>query len=330
MKEMLIRKLSSRKFWALIAALAAACLLAFGADADRIEKIVGIISAISACAVYIFAEGKVDEAHVGATENAVTTPFAGSHSITETYFPPEVISPAEAKFAPEISTAPAAISLTGSPTAAQAAFIASVAGTAVNEWFRGGILPSLTISQAILESGWGLSGLAQKANALFGIKANGWTGKVINYKTWEVLDGKRTDITDAFRAYNSWEESIKDHTNFLTGLPRYSKVVGETDYKRACYAIHAAGYATAPNYAEALINLIERYGLYQYDKVCDPLTAGGKTYVVQQGDSFWKIALQKLGSGDRYAELAAFNGLSPESLIVPGQVLKLPQKQDIT
>jgi flagellum-specific peptidoglycan hydrolase FlgJ len=33
------------------------------------------------------------------------------------------------------------------------------------------ILPSLTIAQAALESGWGSSQLSQRANNLFGIKA---------------------------------------------------------------------------------------------------------------------------------------------------------------
>ncbi|MDR2655995.1 MAG: LysM peptidoglycan-binding domain-containing protein [Oscillospiraceae bacterium] len=49
-----------------------------------------------------------------------------------------------------------------------------------------------------------------------------------------------------------------------------------------------------------------------------------KTYTVQAGDSFWKIAAEQLGNGNRYKELAEFNGLSPESVIFPGQMLKIP------
>lgn len=36
---------------------------------------------------------------------------------------------------------------------------------------------------------------------------------------------------------------------------RYKEVIGETDYKKACYAIKAAEYATDPDYAENLLRL---------------------------------------------------------------------------
>lgn len=136
------------------------------------------------------------------------------------------------------------------------------------------ILPSLTIAQAILESSWGKSGLTVKANALFGIKAtSSWTGRVYGYMTQECYDGVRFITETAyFRAYGSWAESIADHGNFLCELNRYKAVIGETDYKAACKAIHAAGYATDPTYADKLISLIETYGLTQYDSVTVPET----------------------------------------------------------
>ncbi|MDR2654687.1 MAG: glucosaminidase domain-containing protein [Oscillospiraceae bacterium] len=206
-------------------------------------------------------------------------------------------------------------------TAAQGEFIAKLAPAAQAEWRRGKILPSLTIAQAILESGWGKSGLAQKANNLFGIKTgSNWQGKTINSKTWEIIDGRRVDCIGEFRVYESWADSVRDHTDFLAGLSRYKKVVGETSYKNACQAVHEAGYATATDYSAALIKLIERYGLNQYDGV-----GGERIYTVRTGDSFWKIAQEQLGGGERYAELAAFNGLDPESVIVPGQTLRIPE-----
>jgi flagellum-specific peptidoglycan hydrolase FlgJ len=70
---------------------------------------------------------------------------------------------------------------------------------------------------------------------------------------------------DGFRAYDSWAQSVDDHGQFLAGLPRYSKIIGETDYKAASRAIKAAGYATAPDYADALIKTIQTYGLNFYD-----------------------------------------------------------------
>jgi hypothetical protein len=56
-----MQKLSSRKFWALCAALAVSCVGAFGADAAVTETVAGIITAVGACVVYILAEGSVDK-----------------------------------------------------------------------------------------------------------------------------------------------------------------------------------------------------------------------------------------------------------------------------
>ena len=138
---------------------------------------------------------------------------------------------------------------------------------AQSDWKKNGIiLPSVTIAQAILESGWGRSTLTVKGNALFGIKAgSGWKGKRLSLKTWEVYDGKRTDIIDAFRAYDSWEESVADHSAFLGSLARYRNIVGNTDPEKVCRLLQQDGYATAPNYADSLIGLIGQYDLGQYD-----------------------------------------------------------------
>lgn len=152
-------------------------------------------------------------------------------------------------------------------TQAQKDFIAKVGALAAADMARSGILASLTTAQAILESGWGTSALATKANALFGIKADSrWNGRVYNIKTKECYDGLTfDDVNAAFRAYDSWAESISDHSAFLTGSVRYAAVVGEIDYKVACSAIKAAGYATDPTYTEKLINIIETYGLKEFD-----------------------------------------------------------------
>ena len=141
------------------------------------------------------------------------------------------------------------------------------------------ILPSVTIAQAALESGWGTSELATHANALFGIKADKrWSGRTYEIKTKEWYDGNEpVIIVDTFRAYSTWKESIADHTAFLTASPRYRYVIGEQDYKKACKALQAAGYSTDPDYANKLIRLIEKYNLNQYDsggvemkKPCNP------------------------------------------------------------
>lgn len=157
-------------------------------------------------------------------------------------------------------------------TKEQESFISRVGSIAKADMQKSGVLASLTIAQAIIESNWGKSGLTVQANALFGIKAGStWKGKVYSAKTQECYDGvNNTAITALFRAYDSWKDSISDHSALLTRLTRYKAVVGETDYKKACVAIKAAGYATDPAYSDKLINTIETYGLNAFDGTCKP------------------------------------------------------------
>lgn len=136
---------------------------------------------------------------------------------------------------------------------------------AIEGWRKYKILPSVTMAQAILESGWGESGLTAESNNLFGIKANGWTGKTVDYPTKEFVNGEYISVVDTFRAYDSLDESMEDHGAFLAGLERYSNIIGVTDYKIVCQLLQSDGYATSPTYAETLISVIEQYGLSAYD-----------------------------------------------------------------
>ena len=151
----------------------------------------------------------------------------------------------------------------------QKSFIERVGAMAAGDMKESRILASLKIAQAILESGWGRSTLTVHANNLYGIKASAsWRGRTFSAQTLEFYDGiTPTTITALFRAYGSWQESIADHSALLTGLTRYRAVVGETDYNKAARAVHAAGYATDPRYADKLIRLIEMYRLCLYDDI---------------------------------------------------------------
>ncbi len=145
-------------------------------------------------------------------------------------------------------------------------FINSIIKGAVESYKKYGVLPSLTLAQAILESGWGESGLSANYNNLFGIKAgSGWTGKRANMRTSEQnSDGSYVSIYSDFRAYDSPEESIEDHAKLLTN-DRYKPVLAAKNYKEACVAVRQCGYATSLNYSNNLISLIEQYGLNQWD-----------------------------------------------------------------
>lgn len=134
------------------------------------------------------------------------------------------------------------------------------------------ILPSVTIAQAILESGWGKSELAKNAHNLFGIKAGAdWKGKTYSKRTKEQKHtGEVYEIVADFRAYNSFVESIMDHDAFFVSTEwrrkNYAPVLSAKNYKDQAKALQACGYATALDYGKQLIQLIERLGLQQYDK----------------------------------------------------------------
>ncbi|MDR2531567.1 MAG: glucosaminidase domain-containing protein [Oscillospiraceae bacterium] len=163
-------------------------------------------------------------------------------------------------------------------TQAQKDFIAKVGAFAAADMAKSGILASLKTAQAILESGWGTSALATQANALFGIKADSrWSGRVYSTKTKECYNGVNFTTVDAlFRAYDSWEHSLSNHSAFLIAGARYAAVIGERDYKKACAAIHKAGYATDPGYTDKLIKLIEQYRLMDFDTVSEQSLFGRK------------------------------------------------------
>lgn len=131
------------------------------------------------------------------------------------------------------------------------------------------VYASITIAQAILESQWGTSKLASQYHNLFGIKGTGANSKVMTTK--EYVNGKWVVIKDRFRVYDSWSESIKDHTKLMltgtdTNKQNYDAVVKAQNYQQAASALQKAGYATDPDYAQKLISVIKAYKLYNYDK----------------------------------------------------------------
>ena len=81
-----------------------------------------------------------------------------------------------------------------------------------------GVLPSIIMGQAVLESNFGQSQLASKYNNLFGIKAYGNQPKV-NLETKEYVNEVWITIQGDFRVYDNWEESMRDHTKlFVDGV----------------------------------------------------------------------------------------------------------------
>lgn len=154
-------------------------------------------------------------------------------------------------------------------------FIQELYPQAAEIYDKYGVLPSISISQAILESGWGKSELSAKSNNLFGIKADpSWKGKKVKMNTSEYYNKK---IMDDFRVYDSNEDSMKDYGEFLNNNKRYkqSGVFEATQYLKQAKAIENAGYSTVQNdkgeeiYAELLIGIIQEQNLQLLDYECE-------------------------------------------------------------
>ena len=101
---------------------------------------------------------------------------------------------------------------------------------------------------------------------LFGIKGEGTAGSVI-INTSEVYNGKLYRVDDKFRAYNNIEEGWADHKEFLK-KERYEPFREVMhDYTQGVWAIKRAGYATDPQYALKLMQLIKQYDLQELDRI---------------------------------------------------------------
>lgn len=158
-------------------------------------------------------------------------------------------------------------------------FIETVGKLAREDMKQSGVLASVTTAQAILESGYGTTSLGMEANNLFGMKAvlsnnswaSAWKGETFIKSTQEYLNQKWYTITDTFRAYDSYAESLADHSAYLTGAKngsklRYAGVVGNTSYKKTIQLIKKGGYATDPAYVTKVCNIIKKYNLTRFDK----------------------------------------------------------------
>ncbi len=132
---------------------------------------------------------------------------------------------------------------------------------AVANMSKYGIPASITMAQGILESGSGASHLAKISNNHFGIKCkSNWTGATVSHDDDEK--------GECFRAYPSVEASYADHAEFLKNSPRYATLFtyDTDDYKKWAYGLKRAGYATAKDYPQRLMSIIESCDLSVLDQ----------------------------------------------------------------
>jgi flagellum-specific peptidoglycan hydrolase FlgJ len=93
------------------------------------------------------------------------------------------------------------------------------------------ILPSLTIAQAILETGW-LKHV--KGNNIYGIKwTTGCGYEVQGFNTHEIINVVNTPMVCNFRKYDSLEASLLDHGRLLS-FTRYKSGVFAYPHEKVC------------------------------------------------------------------------------------------------
>lgn len=232
------------------------------------------------------------------------------------------------------------------------AYIDQYKDMAIEGMLKYGVPASITLAQGILESGAGRGRLVLLGNNHFGIKCHGWKGRTVTHDDDEK--------GECFRAYDSALESYEDHCRFLRDRPRYKSLfsLDRYDYRGWAHGLKRAGYATNPVYAQRLINLIELYKLYEYDKAkhydrfmvhhsgentvirdidkgrpnpvqifgAHPINKYNENYyvVVRQGDTFKSLGKElDISAG----KLAKYNEREKHDRLVPGEYIWLKKKQ---
>ena len=212
---------------------------------------------------------------------------------------------------------------------------------AIEQMIRYNIPASITLAQGLFESAAGRSDLTRQGNNHFGIKCHGWAGRRVYHD-----DDERGEC---FRAYDNARQSYEDHSRFLATQSRYAMLfsLSRTDYRAWARGLKQCGYATNPQYANKLIQIIELYGLHKldsekkYDKFIAKVSseekpgpngamrvikAYNKNYyiIARQGDTFREIGRELDIS---YRKLAKYNERNKKDVLSQGDVVYLKKKR---
>lgn len=214
---------------------------------------------------------------------------------------------------------------------------------AIEQMLRYKIPASITLAQGLFESRAGMSDLVKQGNNHFGIKCHtSWTGPTQYHD-----DDARGEC---FRVYSDARESYEDHSLFLAKQPRYARLfnLSPTDYKGWAHGLKACGYATNPQYAKKLIQIIELYKLHTYDKAKrydhfmaqhsgtdQPINAEGTLHpihifndnyylIARDGDTFKGLS-QEVDISVR--KLAKYNELDKNTVLHKGDIVYLKKKR---
>ena len=221
------------------------------------------------------------------------------------------------------------------------AYIDQYKDIAIEQMLRYNIPASITLAQGLFESAAGRSVLTQQGNNHFGIKCHGWTGRRVYHDD--------DAAGECFRAYDNAKQSYEDHSRFLATQSRYARLfsMSRTDYRGWAHGLKACGYATNPQYASKLIQIIELYNLNKYDRATsydhfiakhaseDKSAPDGSMHVIKaynknyyviakDGDTFAGLA-KEIGIPAR--RLAKYNERRKKDKLAKGDVVYLKKKR---
>lgn len=213
---------------------------------------------------------------------------------------------------------------------------------AIEQMLRYRIPASITLAQGLFESAAGRSDLVRQGNNHFGIKCHNWTGPTQYHD-----DDARGEC---FRVYQDARDSYEDHSKFLAKQPRYAQLfaLNTKDYKGWARGLKACGYATNPQYANKLIQIIELYRLHEFDHAKrydrfmaehngtdQPVNAQGTLHPIhlfndnyylyaRKGDSFKSIGKEV---GISWKKLAKYNERDKHETLNKGDIIYLKKKR---
>ena len=218
-------------------------------------------------------------------------------------------------------------------------FVNTIAPIVVNEYLSRKInnnkvlLPSVVIAMACQESGYNIN-----SASLFGIKGEGFYSP-----TTEYIDGVETSIIDSFKMYPTASEAVVGLYDLMQ-WSHYDSATNENDSYTQAMQVMWCGYATDPQYAAHIINIMNDWNLSIYDYYADTRlnaikradyedntvpeeSAEADSYTVQAGDNLWQIVARRYQLDDNTAiynkmiEIAQLNGLDNPSMIYAGMVI---------
>ena len=125
-----------------------------------------------------------------------------------------------------------------------------------------GVSAEVLVAQSALETGWGKHAMKKPDGSiafnLFGIKAKAdWAGQTVKHNTLEFHNGAMRQESARFRSYDSIPDALEGYANFVQSSSRYADALqhkgSDSHYIKN---LHKAGYATDPNYADKVLNII--------------------------------------------------------------------------